>query len=490
MRIPIAYLLCLLTASALRADSFFERHAEGGATIGFAVPEIDGGISLGIYDEQGQLTRILAVDAAPDEFVKGLNGLIARWDGKDNAGKLASAGRYFARGIVVGDIRVEGEKFVGNDWVQSMNGTHVATIADLLVLPDGLLALGLTSEGKGRLVQLDRDGSPTQNIPLEQPLVPGSAPILAYGPEAEILLAAGGVTSEVDLTAGTVTASPLAGTPFDAVVAIGSRVWGRADDQLVGVAEGTEPVRAHLPSGSVLAWMELGGSLFAAPEEGGLQRLADDAWETVAGFEDFRFVAFGPSSGEGFWAAIADPEGEGALLGEFSLSGELLRSLDVGDLNIEIVDAAPDGTRVAVFGSEAGRGITRLYVREDDGTWEVALQKVIDPESGRHPGREPVSAVSVEAIENSLDPAADRTFELRPFVGDEGAYLATVDGLPLVRISDADRTETASLEPGESPGTVRFFVSEKGVSAVYRVTGLDQLERIDAGDMVLEGKLE
>jgi hypothetical protein len=60
--------------------------------------------------------RVLANEARDDAFTIGLNGLITSWDGKDDAGMPAAAGKYFVRGFSVGDIEVEGFAFHGNDW--------------------------------------------------------------------------------------------------------------------------------------------------------------------------------------------------------------------------------------------------------------------------------------------------------------------------------------------------------------------------------------
>jgi hypothetical protein len=89
-----------------------------GIQITFLPPPMEGTINLGIYDAAGKLVRVLQRDATPKNFTIGLNGLITRWDGKNDAGELLPPGKYVARGWMVGDLRVDGVAFHGNDWVK------------------------------------------------------------------------------------------------------------------------------------------------------------------------------------------------------------------------------------------------------------------------------------------------------------------------------------------------------------------------------------
>ena len=74
--------------------------------ISFLPPPVDGAISLGVYDESGQLVRVLHQEADVDEFTIGADALVTSWDGKDNDGFDLPAGSYHARGFVVPKISV------------------------------------------------------------------------------------------------------------------------------------------------------------------------------------------------------------------------------------------------------------------------------------------------------------------------------------------------------------------------------------------------
>jgi hypothetical protein len=75
--------------------------------ISFVPPPLDGTISLGIYDSAGHLVRVLHRQALLDVFTVGADGLITKWDGKDDQGQDQPPGKYRARGYSVGPLRIE-----------------------------------------------------------------------------------------------------------------------------------------------------------------------------------------------------------------------------------------------------------------------------------------------------------------------------------------------------------------------------------------------
>ena len=75
--------------------------------ISFVPPPLEGRISLGIYDAQGKLVRVLHHEADLREFTIGADALVTQWDGKNDNGEDLPAGKYRARGYLVGPLRVE-----------------------------------------------------------------------------------------------------------------------------------------------------------------------------------------------------------------------------------------------------------------------------------------------------------------------------------------------------------------------------------------------
>ena len=66
---------------------------------------MDGTISLGIYDQAGNIVRVLHQNAQLDDLTIGPDSLVTRWDGKDDGHQDLPSGRYHARGYLVGSLK-------------------------------------------------------------------------------------------------------------------------------------------------------------------------------------------------------------------------------------------------------------------------------------------------------------------------------------------------------------------------------------------------
>ena len=75
--------------------------------ISFVPPPLDGRITLGIYDAQGKLVRVLHYEADLREFTIGADALVTQWDGKNDNGEDLPTGKYHARGYLVGPLQAE-----------------------------------------------------------------------------------------------------------------------------------------------------------------------------------------------------------------------------------------------------------------------------------------------------------------------------------------------------------------------------------------------
>ncbi len=75
--------------------------------LSFVPPPLEGRISFGIYDLEGKLVRVLHHEADLNEFKIGADALVTQWDGKNDNGEDLPAGRYHARGYLVGLLKVE-----------------------------------------------------------------------------------------------------------------------------------------------------------------------------------------------------------------------------------------------------------------------------------------------------------------------------------------------------------------------------------------------
>jgi hypothetical protein len=75
--------------------------------ISFLPPPLEGTISLGIYDGNGTLVRVLHQQAELNEFTIGADALVTEWDGKNDDDEDLPAGKYRAHGCLVGNLKVE-----------------------------------------------------------------------------------------------------------------------------------------------------------------------------------------------------------------------------------------------------------------------------------------------------------------------------------------------------------------------------------------------
>lgn len=73
----------------------------------FVPPPMEGTISLGIWDSNDKLVRVLHREAKIDSFTVEENSLSTTWDGKNDAGEDLPAGRYRARGYLVGKLKID-----------------------------------------------------------------------------------------------------------------------------------------------------------------------------------------------------------------------------------------------------------------------------------------------------------------------------------------------------------------------------------------------
>src|SRR5207237_2713472 len=73
----------------------------------FVPPPMEGTISLGIFDSNDKLVRVLHRESKVDNFTIDENSLKTTWDGKNDAGEDLPPGKYRARGYMVAHLKVD-----------------------------------------------------------------------------------------------------------------------------------------------------------------------------------------------------------------------------------------------------------------------------------------------------------------------------------------------------------------------------------------------
>ena len=141
------------------------------ARVSFLPPPLDGTISLGIYDAKGKLVRVLKREADINEFTIGTDALSTIWDGKNDAGEDAPAGKYNAHGFVVADLKVEGVGYFFNDFVTNDDSPRVQHLGVVRVHDDELhLEADLAGNERATLVFDAKQGAFLRKLPLEEPV--------------------------------------------------------------------------------------------------------------------------------------------------------------------------------------------------------------------------------------------------------------------------------------------------------------------------------
>src|SRR5260221_3379454 len=163
-----AFAFILIGLSCATRSEQTEEETAGTHQLMFIPPPEEGVISLGVYDAGGKLVRVLKRAAEIDSFKSGLNGLFIDWDGKDSNGDPAPAGKYSARGVLVGDVNVSGQASHLNDWVDpslTMPAKRILSAAFLNGKSIGAFAEGGT--GKQLLVDAINGKYRTTDLPAD-----------------------------------------------------------------------------------------------------------------------------------------------------------------------------------------------------------------------------------------------------------------------------------------------------------------------------------
>jgi hypothetical protein len=130
----------------------------------FVPPPMDGTISLGIWDSNNKLVRVLHREAKIDNFTVEENSLSATWDGKNDGGEQLPAGKYRARGYLVGKLKTDdlGRVVSPPDTAADHISVKLAT-NPLIADTRSMMELGVGFDSKGSFFKT-MDGLPLATI--------------------------------------------------------------------------------------------------------------------------------------------------------------------------------------------------------------------------------------------------------------------------------------------------------------------------------------
>jgi hypothetical protein len=130
----------------------------------FVPPPMEGTISLGIWDSNDKLVRVLHREAKIDNFTVEENSLSTTWDGKNDAGEDLPAGKYRARGYLVGKLKIDNVGKVGSAPEDATDHISVKLVMNPLVADTrSTMDVGVGIDAKGSFFKTT-DGLPLATI--------------------------------------------------------------------------------------------------------------------------------------------------------------------------------------------------------------------------------------------------------------------------------------------------------------------------------------
>jgi hypothetical protein len=493
----LAALLGAAGANTLRAEETAVPAAPHGVEIRFVPATAGGTVSLGLYNAAGELVRVLCDEWTFSRFRIGLNGLSTTWDGLDDAGRPVPAGAYTARGYVVGDVAISGEAYHFNDWIEGPDAPRIERVASAQLLPGGDVLLSARLAGAtGALVRYSPESEARWNTVVSGPRPePAKSVQLAASDKVAFVLLDGQLRA-ASLEDGEEVALPMPSQDVKAVAARADRLavlnhqglnfhalpsfasQGEVPDlpvDFVSIGLLDQGAVAAAADGSVWRW-QAGWSKLEMPEEVKVRSLSggrEDTFWTLEEREDGALFVAQYSPEEGRLAEWAAEEGR----------------------IVSVAGAAEKDYFVAVLDTAGGQRTAAIRRREGAEGWEFVFDKKItacgefgwrDGELSPRGGELPAT-MEVVLGENPLDPEAPRVLGIQAWADESGTGLATMDGLPLLRVSDQPGFRRVMLVAAPQPDTARFFQGDGASVEEYGIAGLGRITSFDAGTIEMAG---
>jgi hypothetical protein len=393
-------------------------------TIEFLPPPLDNATySLGIYEaKSGKLVRRLREIAPESAFVVGTNGLVTKWDGKDDNGQPVPPGRYAARGYAVGPMTVAGVDILGNDWAADED-LRIRRVKAITVLEDDT-SLAILAEMAGGRSEVASFESPKGELRWHKPM-----PVdLSAGPPS------GGRVPSLAVAGGTIIAEDTGSSEyFDT----GDGATGMAFDVMIG----DRPANGSYG------------------KEGTIWKIENGVLNQYSkGGERLRQLL--PKAGEPIPVAVAASKFNDRLyLLEEKPGWQRLRGLSWVETKEE------DGRKVS--------------------TWQTFFERNIRAPDAALGLAGPPVPVELRLVENPLEPGKPQTVSLTAGFDAKGSYLTTARGLRLRQISQRPHLQGAKLMPGKAVDSLTFFETDVAAWDEFSIKGANQMMAFDAGEFEL-----
>jgi hypothetical protein len=454
-----------------------------GKQLMFIPPPVDGVISLGVYDAHGRLVRVLKQAAEIDSFKAGLDGLFVDWDGTDAKGASTPPGKYFARGVLIGDVTISGVAYHLNDWVDDSHNLRVKTISSPALLNNRSLAV-LADTGASEILIIDTPSMTPRRFPVE----PGAVRLKSDG--AALLAIYSDHIATIALADGTVTEKHPLPNIRDAD-SIGTNCAILTDREL-HYSNGQQEITLELPSPDINRCALLTDSVVVASSNGRLWRSQSGNLVPLNLDEAGQVLDLSAGPANQIWLLVS--AGSKSVLRQIDLDSKTSKDLDPAGLqNLESISISRNnGDLVLGEDMKPGRRVIGLHFRstqDQQSVWEKWFDRSIVPfqffdvKAGTvipADAKTDSPPAMIRPANNPLENTRQVNFLLTAVPDDTGAHLATNDGLPLIQISKTKGIQQAKWESNGANG-MKVYLSDGTVVEEYNITGLENLYRFNAG---------
>ncbi len=280
------------------------------------------------------------------------------------------------------------------------------------------------------------------------------------------------------------------------------------DDALLA-SEGASLVRRSLPALESIATSETPEefqSLAAGPKRQllggtskqlGVWKFENDRWQKLD--VPFRVTSLSFGKDNTIWLTGQEIDSGKEAAGQFAPDGAFLRKYYDG-FAVHRIQASTDNDEIAILeGNDTG--VTRFRVlrqekKPENGevAWKILLEKSITPcaDFGIVDGRLVANAGSTpqqDTVETRLSPAGLSPVGRRvnvTAVGQDGAIWLAINNLRVLRVGDFSVSKPRLVaRKGADSSQLQLFAGDGSVVAEFLVSGLDQIEPFDAGEIDL-----
>lgn len=509
MKIPAwTFAALLLAAAHLHAAS---------VEYAFALPEIEGGITLGVFDKSDKLVRTLCVNAAESDFKIGLNGLIGTWDGNDDSGKALPPAHYVIRGYVVGaGVKVEGEAFHFNDWIEDNDSPRFGRMADFSRSSTALYVVweGEFQRRNGTFAQrYDLEGKAAWTTRVEAyrksarafsfrstgiirgievmtiPRPTSISPLIAASSRSASIVTDYGV-SVIDADSGEVVSRKPSTGYFKAAAQNDSELAILSGERIGVFSLPSLDLLRQVPPPSKLSALALNADNWLGAGEDGAWTSDGKEWKKLSIEIPVSSISFGRD--QSVW--VVGREDERVFVGQFDGAGEFLREYR-DDPPPKKVIASRDSDEITVL--EENPSVQRLRILkmslDEKGApqWDIIFEKSIwkSTRFGLKDGKlvpdagetQPPSDVTITINSGGLMTKAPRV-QVRTGWRGGAMWLETREGLQLVRLPSGGSTLIA---PPTQADSLTIYVGDGTVVEEYKLSGLNQIAPVFAGDVEL-----